>query len=523
MINYTPSNQLTLEGFKHPFYKQLKPNNRWIKLAEVIPWDELAGIYSRNLDPGAGRLSVDIRMVIGALIIKHKQKLSDRDTVDMISENVYMQYFCGLKGFQSDPPFDASLFVDIRKRMGADKFDEFNETVIRRAESLKPKRKRIIKDETPDHDDISDNARGQGEDAKENVDLPSNKEIPNQGKLKLDASVADQYITYPTDLKLLNTAREETERLIDVLYKKGSFDKKPRTYRRKARKEHLVVSKKRRKSKKELRVIIGKQLRYVRRNISSINKMLDELEPIHREFPMEHRDQKIYWVIQHLFDQQMYMYRSKVHKCSDRIVNIYQPYVRPIVRGKDGADVEFGAKINISEVDGFVRCNHIGWDNYDEGHDLQKQVEDFKQLYGCYPELLLGDRKYLTRENRNYLKSMGIRIVGKPLGRPPKQKLTGYQKYKTRKEQNMRNHVEGKFGQGKNGYNLDQIRAKRKDTSESWISAILFIMNLTKLMKVTVEYGYFLAFSVIKRLRTVFLPVVVYDWIPVENRRAISV
>ncbi len=106
---------------------------------------------------------------------------------------------------------------------------------------------------------------------------------------------------------------------IDVLYKKGSFDKKPRTYRRKARKEHLVVSKKRRKSKKELRVIIGKQLRYVRRNISSINKMLDELEPVQKEFPMEHRDQKIYWVVQHLFDQQMYMYRSKAQKCSDRI------------------------------------------------------------------------------------------------------------------------------------------------------------------------------------------------------------
>ncbi len=87
----------------------------------------------------------------------------------------------------------------------------------------------------------------------------------------------------------------------------------------------------------------------------------------------------------------------------------------------------------------------------------------------------------------------------------------------------MRNHVEGKFGQGKNGYNLEQIRAKRKDTSESWISAILFIMNLTKLMKVTIEYGYFLALSVMKRLRTVFLPVVVYDWIPVDNKRAVSV
>ncbi len=62
----------------------------------------------------------------------------------------------------------------------------------------------------------------------------------------------------------------------------------------------------------------------------------------------------------------------------------------------------------------------------------------------------------------------------------------------------MRNQVECKFGHGKNGYNLDQIRAKGIDTSESWISAILFIM------RVTVDYGYFLAFSVMNRLSTVF-------------------
>ncbi|MBA7552290.1 hypothetical protein ES705_44848 [subsurface metagenome] len=248
--------------------------------------------------------------------------------------------------------------------------------------------------------------------------------------------------------------------------------------------------------------------------------MLDEFEHSGKEFPLKHRDQKIYWVLQQLYNQQMYMYRNKMHKCSDRIVNIYQPYVRPMVRGKDRSDVEFGAKINISEVDGFVRCNHIGWDNYDEGGDLEKQVEDFRQLYGCYPELLLGDSKYLTRKNRQYLKNMGIRIVGKPLGRPPKQTLSGYRKYKTRKEQNMRNHVEGKFGQGKNGYNLNQIRASRKDTSESWISAILFVMNLTKLMKVAIECGNFLALFVLRLLRTVFPPVDIHEWIPVDNKRA---
>ena len=75
MIKYTPSNQLTLEEFKHPFHQQLRPDNRWVQLAELIPWDELAGIYAKNLNPNAGRLSVDIRIVIGALVIKHKLSL----------------------------------------------------------------------------------------------------------------------------------------------------------------------------------------------------------------------------------------------------------------------------------------------------------------------------------------------------------------------------------------------------------------------------------------------------------------
>jgi hypothetical protein len=197
--------------------------------------------------------------------------------------------------------------------------------------------------------------------------------------------------------------------------------------------------------------------------------------------------------------------------------------VRPIVRGKDRANVEFGAKINISEVEGFVRCNHIGWDNYDEGGDLKLQVEQFKELYDCYPELVLGDKRYLTRENRKYLKERGIRKVGKPLGRPPKEKLSGYRKYKTRKEQNMRNHVEGKFGQGKNGYDLNRIRARRQDTSESWISAILFVMNLTKLMKVTAENGKYLAHSAIRYLRTIFSSEVIFGWYQVNNKIVVPV
>lgn len=85
----------------------------------------------------------------------------------------------------------------------------------------------------------------------------------------------------------------------------------------------------------------------------------------------------------------------------------------------------------------------------------------------------------------------------------------------------MRNHVEGKSGQGKNGYNLNQIRARRQDTSESWISAILFVMNLTRLMKIAVGYGNFLALLVKRYLRTIFSPIVIYDWIQVNNKTVV--
>ena len=187
------------------------------------------------------------------------------------------------------------------------------------------------------------------------------------------------------------------------------------------------------------------------------------------------------------------MYDEKIHSVKDRIVNIYQPYVRPIPRGKDKAATEFGAKISASEMDGMSRVEHISWDNFNESKDLILQVDTYKKTYGLYPELLLADRIYLNRENRKWLKEKRIRIVGKPLGRPPKEQLNAYQRSKQKKERNQRNLIEGKFGQAKNTYGLSNIKAKRSDTSESWIGAIFFIMNLVTLLKIANKYAIFCA------------------------------
>jgi len=237
-------------------------------------------------------------------------------------------------------------------------------------------------------------------------------------------------------------------------------------------------AKKKHKTKREIHKAIGKQLRYLRRNLKTTDKLLDKAED--RHFPLNHQDQKLYFVIQHIYEQQMKMYKSSTHSIADRIVNIYQPYVRPIVRGKDKAQVEFGAKLGVSLQEGFVRINTLNWNAYNESTDLQSQVEAYKEANGFYPEVVITDKIYGTRENRNWLKERGIRFSGKPLGRPPNESLSPYQKRKQKIENGIRNQIEGKFGQGKNGYGLSKIRARADKTSESWIACIMFVMNLIK-------------------------------------------
>ena len=95
MIDYSSKKQLKIDGFETPFYNSLNKNNRWVILAELIPWDELVSIYVKKMSPKMGRKSLSTRLVIGAMIIKHTEALSDRGVVENITENVYMQYFCG--------------------------------------------------------------------------------------------------------------------------------------------------------------------------------------------------------------------------------------------------------------------------------------------------------------------------------------------------------------------------------------------------------------------------------------------
>jgi len=461
MIEYFSEKQLSIKEFKTPFKTELSPDNRWVKLASVVPWETFANLYMSLMDIHQGRPGISPRIILGALIIKHKENLSDQKTIEAIQENIYMQFFVGLEGFQIEKIFDSSLFVTIRKRIGKTEFDLLNSNLIQSASKKR--------------------------DAK-NISKKSDEQThpPNKGKLQADATVADQYITFPTDAKLLNSSRKKLDEMIDKLY--DYHDKKivkPRTNRRVLDTLFLNYSKKKNKSKSAHRKMKRKLLESVNRNINFVNALLPDIAVLEmgKDYPLSKNDLSLFEVIQTVYSQQKQMYDDKTNSCPDRIVSIYQPHVRPILRGKQNARVEFGSKLGVSLDNGFAVINHLSWKAYHEGKDLISQVEQYFKTHGFYPDLVLVDKAYSTRENRNWLKERNIRITAPPLGRRPKQELSQYQKTKRKKEAAERNHIEAKFGQGKNGYNLNKIRAKLKCTAESWVSCIFFVMNLINYQK----------------------------------------
>lgn len=466
MYRRSTPGQLSFENFYLPFGGKLSGENRWVKLAELIPWEEFEAHYAQQLSEDMGAPAKSFRMAIGALIVKERLGTSDIETVEQIRENPYLQYFLGLSEYSDKPPFEASMFVHFRKRVNRELIGQLNEAIVQQ---------RYQNDSAQQED----SAHPLVEKVEDNDDdePPS---AANAGQLVVDASCTPADIRYPTDLSLLNEAREHTEHIIDLLYAQVPEQaQKPRTYRRKARQQYLHIAKQRQVSRKARRKAVGQQLRYLRRNLAHIDTLIAAGASLAH---LDKQLQRKLLVISELFRQQQWMYQHRQRRIEDRIVSIAQPHVRPIVRGKAGTPVEFGAKIAISCVDGYVFLDHLEWNNFNESSDLPEQIERFKQRLGHYPASVHADQIYRTRANLQYCRERGIRLSGKPLGRPKQIEQAQLQK-QAQADAAIRNQVEGKFGVSKRRFSLARVMAKLATTAETAIAMTFLVMNLEQLLR----------------------------------------
>lgn len=446
--------QMTIDDFITPFGGKLLAENRWVKLAKAIPWDRIEDRYAERFG-NCGNVAIPLRVALGSLLIREKCRFSDEDTLEHIGENNYMQYFIGYKEFKPGKPFVPSLMVEFRKRLNLEEIQ------------------RII-DETDDDGEGTPGTTG-GEKVGEGGQ-------ENNGALLIDATCAPADIRYPTDLGLLNEGREKLEEIVDAVWENmmNKPDTKPRTYREEARKEYLKVEKQRKRSHKTIRKAIGKQLRYIRRDLETIGNILEDRLLFSALTPRQYRN---LLVITEFYRQQKEMFENKKHSIEDRIVSISQPHVRPIVRGKTSAPVEFGAKVAVSKVNGCCRIETLSWDNFNEGTYLIEAIERYKVRFGCYPKVVLADKLYRNRDNLAYCKKHEIRLSGPPLGRPKRDPTIDLKI--ERMDAAERNGIESPFGTCKRRYGLAKIMAKLQCTAETVIALQFLVLNLEQKVRVS--------------------------------------
>lgn len=453
MYKASDQSQPTFHDFNQPLGLTMNPENRWIKMADQIPWERFEKKYAALFPSDTGNVAKPLRMALGSLIIQTKYGFSDKELVEQLTENPYYQYFIGLAGYQQVEPFEASVLVAFRKRINAKMLMEVNECLLENA----PRKK--------DDDDHSKPGPGSSSGSPEDPEKPT-----NEGTLMLDATCAPSNIRYPQDFSLLNEAREKLEKMIDRFCTDYSLPK-PRMYRVEARKNYLALAKTKKRSNQKIRKTIRKQLGYIRRNLGYLEAFTSA------GHDLTTKEMALLETINMLYKQQAYMYINKTHSVGNRIVSIGQPYLRPIVRGKIKSPVEFGAKFDLSvDENGYGRIEKLSFDPYNESTCLQDVIERYNQRTGHYPERVLVDQIYRTRGNRTYCKEKGIRLSGPKLGRPSKD--DGYSKQIEYQDNVDRIEVERMFSLSKRCYNLGLIKTKLEETTMTSIALSIFVSNL---------------------------------------------
>jgi hypothetical protein len=493
MYDKPDRNQMTFLDFKVPFGGELDANNRWVKMAKIMPWDMIEAIYANSFTNSRsdGRPPIPARMAFGSLFIKENENFPQVRTMQHISENVYMQYFLGLNEFNPEPLFDSSMLTYFSKRFTKDDIAMINEEIYRRTHP--PCGPGDAGDNNADSSDSGSNdsgGDGPGGDGPDS-DCPGGDgsgggsgQDGNEGTLILDATVAPADIRYPTDLSLLNECREVTEKIIDDVWDKTERKgHKTRYSRKKARKGYLKIAKQRKPRRNQVCQAVREQLECVEKNVESLLLISSQIGI----FAFGVHNWALLETIKEIASQQRHHYENPKEPIPSRIVSLSQPHVRPIVRGKPRGEVEFGQKISLSIVGGYTFIENQGWDNFAEGKTLMDSVEKYRRRHGVYPEAVLADKTYRNRENIKYCKEHGIRLSGPRLGRPIASEIEA-DKEQAYQDSCNRNMVEGRIGINKRRYGLGLIYSKLENTGEVEVAMNIACMNVARVLSVLLRF-----------------------------------
>jgi hypothetical protein len=287
-----------------------------------------------------------------------------------------------------------------------------------------------------------------------------------------DATCFESRISFPTDVKLIWTCCQSIYQMIQEQRKSLRLRKSRMNYHRQKEnfQSYQRTKKKTRREEKKLRKKLLKFLLKLTQHLDELkgkklsNKQKSKLKHVKKVYEQQHEK----------------LYGNKPIK--DRIVSLSKPYIRPIIRGKETKTVEFGAKVNILQVNGINFIEHFSYDAFNEGTRLISGIYLQRKLFGkCTHQS--ADQIYATNANRKYCTQNKIANNFIPKGRQ-KADYTE-QTAVLRKILNVARAtiLEGSFGNEKNHYLLQKIAARNQDTENCWIFFGIFTSNAVQIAK----------------------------------------
>lgn len=394
----------------------------------AIPFDALASKIPSRPQVLSGRGCkpwFDVKGGIALQFLKHYLDMSDEMVVERINTDWSMQLFCGIALKPGERIEDKNIVSSWRMYLGTHLNIEALQKIF--AQHWKP-----------------------------------HMQATNIGSQ--DATCYESGIRYPTDCKLLWECCEEVYAIIQRERKSLRLRKSRCRFEKMKRKIYLPYQKLRKKSKRKEKKLRKKLLKFLNR----LMELLNELMQMHKIILSKRKDYRLH-TIQKVYEQQhQKAYGNADEKIKDRIVSLYKPYVRPIVRGKEVKPVEFGAKVNKLQVDGISFIEHLSFDAFNETTRYKEGIYLQRKLFGKCTHLS-ADAIYATNKNRTYANSQNIQTNFVPKGKQKQEHMEQAAQMRNILNKQRSTVLEGSFGNEKNHYLLQKSRARNETTEICWM------------------------------------------------------
>jgi len=285
-----------------------------------------------------------------------------------------------------------------------------------------------------------------------------------------DATCYESHLSFPTPIKIVWDGCNKTYCLLQQ-YRKQLKRRDTRCNYDKYKKLFTEYQKTKKKSKRKEKKLLKKLLKFLLRLIHLLNEFTTK-----HKIVLPHKQSQLMQHIITVYEQQHSKVYGKVAVIKDRIVSLSKPYIRPIVRGKENKAVEFGAKVNKLQIDGISFVEHFSYNAFNEGSRLKEGIHLHRKLFGkCTHHS--ADKIYATNANRTYCKQQNIVTNFVPKGKEKQAYIEQGKAIRTALNKQRASVLEGSFGNEKNHYYLQKVKAKNAITELCWIFFGIFTAN----------------------------------------------